>query len=181
MKRAAFLDRDGVINESLVIKGLPRPPLNIDELNIIEGVVEAINILIKYDFIPVVITNQPDVARGTNSLDEIIEIHKKISEITGIRYFYSCTHDDFNNCICRKPKPGLVLRAASELNIDVSKSFLVGDRWRDIALGQILGLESYFIDYRYSELPPKKPYIKVDSLLEAVKNVVRNLNDSKYK
>ena len=120
------------------------------------------------------------MARGTKSLDQIIEIHKRITDITGIQYFYSCTHDDFSDCICRKPKPGLVLRAVSELNIDLSKSFLVGDRWRDIALGQVLGLQSYFIDYKYSESPPKKPYIRVHSLLEAVNNVVGNLNDPRY-
>lgn len=180
MKRAAFLDRDGVINESYIVEGLPRPPSNIGELNIINGVKEAIHILAKYDFLPVVITNQPDVSRGTKSADEIIEINKRISEITGIRYFYTCTHDDFNDCICRKPKPGLVLQAARELDIDVSKSFLVGDRWRDIVLGQDLGLKTYFIDYKYLELAPKKPYIKVDSLLEAVKDVVRNLDDFQY-
>lgn len=180
MKRAAFLDRDGVINESYIVEGLPRPPLNIGELIIINGVKEAIHILAKYDFLPVVITNQPDVSRGTKSADEIIEINKRISEITGIRHFYTCTHDDFNDCICRKPRPGLVLQAARELDIDVSKSFLVGDRWRDIVLGQDLGLKTYFIDYKYLELAPKKPYIKVDSLLEAVKDVVRNLDDFQY-
>jgi len=178
MNRGAFLDRDGVINKSLVVNGKPKSPSNLNELLIIEGVVEAIEILLRFNFIPVVITNQPDIARGTNLITDVAMINKRISEITGIQNFFLCVHDDNNNCTCRKPKPGLVLQAAKELNIDISKSFIVGDRWRDIELGQFLQIDSYFIDYGYSETAPNMPYIAVDSLLGAVKNVVRNLNDT---
>jgi len=167
-KRAAFLDRDGVINKSILENGLPKPPSNIDDVIILDGVIESIEILFKNNFIPIVITNQPDVARGNKLITEINLINTRISKFTKIQHFYSCFHDDLDKCNCRKPKPGMILQATSELDIDVSKSFLVGDRWKDIEAGQKMSISSYFIDYEYPESRPKMPFTKVRSLLEAV-------------
>lgn len=167
-KRAAFLDRDGVINKSILENGLPKPPSNINDIIILDGVIESIEILFKNNFVPIVITNQPDVARGNNLITEINLINTRISELTKIQHFYSCFHDDLDKCNCRKPKPGMILQAANELDIDVSKSFLVGDRWKDIEAGQKMSISSYFIDYEYPELKPKMPFTKVCSLLDAV-------------
>ena len=167
-KRAAFLDRDGVINKSILENGLPKPPSNINDIIILDGVIESIEILFKNNYVPIVITNQPDVARGNKLITEINLINRKISKLTKIQHFYSCFHDDLDNCKCRKPKPGMILQAASELDIDVSNIFLVGDRWKDIQAGQKMSISSYFIDYKYPELRPEMPFIKVDSLLEAV-------------
>lgn len=168
LKRAAFLDRDGVINEIFIESGLPKPPLNIEDVIILDGVIEAIGILFKNNVVPIVITNQPDVARGNASLSNINLINKKISQLTKIQHFYSCFHDDLDNCKCRKPKPGMILQAVSELNLDVSKSFLVGDRCKDIEAGQKIPVSCYFIDNGYDESKPRMPFTKVDSLLEAV-------------
>jgi D-glycero-D-manno-heptose 1,7-bisphosphate phosphatase len=169
MKAAAFLDRDGVLNATIMKNGTPCPPSNISEVEILPGVQSAIDLLIQKSYLPVVITNQPDVARGCIGLAEIEVINEYIGRKIGVSRFYVCPHDDIDECSCRKPKPGLILAAAKELEIDLSKSFLVGDRWRDIEAGQALGLPSYFIEYSYSEKVPKQPFVRVTSLLNAVR------------
>ena len=168
MKKAAFLDRDGVINETLRNGNTPLPPRTIEEVLILEGVVEAIELLKTHDYLPIVISNQPDVARGTIIKSQVESINEKIRRETGVHHFYICYHDDGDDCPCRKPKTGLLLNAIEELNIEVSKSFLVGDRWRDIEAGQKAGVESYFIDSSYNEKQPNQPFRRVYSLLEAV-------------
>jgi D-glycero-D-manno-heptose 1,7-bisphosphate phosphatase len=165
---AAFLDRDGVLNASLFKGGVPCPPSDLLDVRILPGVKKAIELLHENNYLPVVITNQPDVARGKKELFEIEAINDYVRSETGVSNFYICPHDDADQCRCRKPKPGLIEIAVSKLGIDLSKSFLVGDRWRDIEAGQSLGLPSYFIDYSYNELEPKTPFIRVSSLLEAV-------------
>ena len=168
MKRAAFLDRDGVINRAILVKDIPRPPNTIQEVMILEGVSEAITLLKKHGFIPVVITNQPDVARGIIGLDTLTNINKFLGTSLGIENFYVCIHDDIDKCLCRKPATGLIERAATELNLDITNSFLVGDRWKDIEAGQKLGCTNFFIDYSYPERQPVIPFTRVSSLLEAV-------------
>ena len=176
MKRAFFLDRDGVVNKSLVVNGLPRPPREINEIEILPGVKEAINILVKFEFEIVVVTNQPDVARGNQSKTNVELINAYISEATKIQHFYTCYHDDLDRCSCRKPKPGLITLAAAQHGIDLTESYLIGDRYRDIHAGQSAGCKTFFIDYFYPEIRPKKPYIKVSSLLQAVEIVTGVLN-----
>ena len=141
---------------------------NFEELEILDGVVEAIELLKKFDIIPIVITNQPDVARKTTTVSEVNHLNSTIGTLTGISNFYTCFHDDSDLCGCRKPLPGLILRSERELEIDRESSFLVGDRWRDVEAGQSVGLKSYFIDYSYAEKRPNMPYVRVFSLLSAV-------------
>jgi D-glycero-D-manno-heptose 1,7-bisphosphate phosphatase len=169
IRKGAFLDRDGVVNATNIRGKLPIPPENVEDLIILPGVIEAVEILISTNYIPVVVTNQPDIARGKTSIEVVNQINEEIRRITKINYFYVCSHDDFSNCDCRKPKPGLIVRAMSELELDAKSSFLVGDRWKDIAAGQKLGLKSFFIDNSYPEKMPVPPFIRVHSLLEAVR------------
>jgi D-glycero-D-manno-heptose 1,7-bisphosphate phosphatase len=171
-KKAVFLDRDGVVNRSTLLDGFPHPPASIEEVTILEGVTDAIQLLKNNGFVPVVVTNQPDVARGLKLEVEVDEINSYIGRITGIDYFYTCFHDDCDSCDCRKPLPGLIFQAASELNLDVTQSFMVGDRWRDIAAGQAAGCATFFIDYSYPEKLPTEPFTKVLSLLDATKMIV---------
>ena len=168
MKRAAFLDRDGVINASIVIEGAPTPPRTPDEVVVLPGVKEAIILLQKNQIVPVVVTNQPDVARGLTTKYEVEAVNQRIREITSIEHFYVCIHDDADDCECRKPKPGLITKAVEDLNIDLSHSFLVGDRWKDVEAGLKAGVECFFIDYSYGERRPEQPFSRVTSLLEAV-------------
>jgi D-glycero-D-manno-heptose 1,7-bisphosphate phosphatase len=177
MKRAVFLDRDGVINKASISNGIPVPPNNLEEVVILAGVKEAIKMLEENNFDIVVVTNQPDVARGRVSKQSVEVINSYLGKKLGIKYFLVCYHDDLDGCDCRKPKPGLLLKAAQNLDIDLNKSFLVGDRWRDINAGQTAGCSCFYIDYKYQEKSPDSPFIKVSSLLEAVHIILENLDD----
>ena len=167
MRRAVFLDRDGVINRTMVINGVPTPPKSVEDVEILEGVIEAIQILRSHDFLPIVVTNQPDVSRGLISDEDVNAINEHVAKSTNLKYFYNCFHDDMDFCACRKPLPGLIQRAALELDLNIPRSYLVGDRWRDIAAGQAAGCQTFFIDYSYPENLPLMPYVKVESLLHA--------------
>jgi D-glycero-D-manno-heptose 1,7-bisphosphate phosphatase len=171
IRRAVFLDRDGTLNRAIIRGSKPFPPQSGDEFEILPDVPEAIHLLQQYGYVPVVVTNQPDFARGKLDLVKIEEINNLIRVKLNIEYIYTCFHDDLDECSCRKPKSGLLEMAASELNLDISESILVGDRWRDISAGQNAGCECFFIDYKYEEKQPEQPFTRVSSLLEVAKLV----------
>ena len=166
MIKAVFLDRDGVVNRALVRDGVPTPPRTLEEVEILSGVKESIFLLKQHKFELVIVTNQPDVARGLVTRDSVNQINKLLKVSLGINHFYTCFHDDSDNCDCRKPEPGLILNAAQDLALDVSRSFLIGDRWKDIAAGHRAGCECYFVDHQYTENSPTLPYTRVSSLLD---------------
>lgn len=179
MKKAVFLDRDGVINQAFLIDGFPRPPRDVSEVRILDGVIQSIAYLERAEFEVVVVTNQPDVARGLMTRESVEEIHNYLGERLGIKDFYTCFHDDIDQCECRKPKSGLLQRAAAEKGISLTKSFMVGDRWRDIAAGQSAGCRCYFVDYSYREQRPVPPFVRVLSLLDATLEITGVRNESK--
>jgi len=172
VKRAVFLDRDGVVNVAYTRKGKPYPPRDLNQLIILAGVKESVRSLTQFGFVVVVITNQPDISNGASSYDKVNLIHKEIASVTGIEYFYVCPHMDTDDCPCRKPKPGLLLQASRELNLDLSKSYVIGDRWRDIGAGQSAGCRNFFIDYCYSEKRPIEPFTPVLSLSHATELIL---------
>jgi D-glycero-D-manno-heptose 1,7-bisphosphate phosphatase len=176
MKRAVFLDRDGVLNRPTLVNGVPKPPKSVDEIEILDGVVEAIKKLKFYNLVPVVVTNQPDVARGYITQTQVEAINHQIGVSTGIECFYTCFHDDQDRCNCRKPLPGLLFLASRELDLSIHESFMVGDRWRDISAGQAAGCKTFFIDYSYPEKRPEMPYARVSSMLEAVDSLIGELH-----
>ncbi|CAM8379137.1 HisB Histidinol phosphatase and related phosphatases [Candidatus Methylopumilus universalis] len=173
MLKAVFLDRDGVINKASVIDGKPYPPRNLDELELIPGVDQAILQLRDRGYFCIVVTNQPDVARGKTSKETVESINQFLIRHLAIHEIISCYHDEHENCGCRKPKPGSLLKAALKYNIDLNKSFMVGDRWRDIEAGQNAGCKTFFIDYQYNEKQPQNPTYTVASLTDAV-NIILN-------
>lgn len=174
MKKAVFLDRDGVLNSSLIKNGIPSPPKKIEEIVIMDGALKALLILKSHEYLPIIVTNQPDVARGTMSILEVTEVNEFIGAFLGIEYIFTCFHDDDDKCGCRKPLPGMLVSAAEKLDIDLKNSFMVGDRWRDIGAGNAAGCRSYFIDHSYDERKPDSPYIKVDSLLSAAELITES-------
>ena len=167
MRRAVFLDRDGVINESVVRDGKPYPPESSAEMRIIAGVPESLASLRNAGFLNIVVSNQPDVATGRQSVAIVEAMHRRLREELPLDDIRVCYHRDADGCECRKPKPGMLLQAARELGIDLAKSYMVGDRWRDVAAGQAAGCASFFVDYGYREKHPEPPYIAVKSLAEA--------------
>lgn len=169
MRPAVFLDRDGVINKAILKNGHPLSPRKLEQLEIIEGVKESIELFRKIGLVVVVVTNQPDLASGFVTQGQLLEMHKVISLSTGIDHFYFCGHNNTHKCACRKPKPGMLLKAASDLGLILENSFLVGDRWKDISAGQQVGCSCFFIDYDYKESKPSPPFNTVNSLLEAAR------------
>jgi D-glycero-D-manno-heptose 1,7-bisphosphate phosphatase len=168
MKRpAVFLDRDGVINRIQLRDGVPRPPASVEDLEVLPGVAEALSALRAAGFALVVVTNQPDVARGSTTRESVAEIHDRITRELCVDAILTCFHDDGDDCACRKPRPGLLLRAARELDLDVSSSFMVGDRWRDLEAGARAGCRTFYIDAGYEEPTPAAYDYRVASLHEA--------------
>lgn len=167
MKRAVFLDRDGVINRAAVRDGKPYPPDSLNDLEILPGVPEALSRLRAAGFVNVIVTNQPDVATGKQRREVVEAIHEFLLSHLPLDAVKVCYHVDTDNCACRKPRPGMLLEAASELGIDLAASFMVGDRWRDVAAGQTAGCKCFFLDCGYEEKRPGNPYVAVKSLSEA--------------
>src|ERR1700733_7593441 len=135
-RRAVFLDRDGVINRAIVRDGKPYPPRNLTELRILPGVREACQSMRELGYLLILVTNQPDIGRGTADAQEVSAMHDHLRRYLRLDDVKLCPHDDAAQCECRKPKPGLLLEAAREWNIDLSASYFVGDRWRDIEAAQ---------------------------------------------
>ena len=178
MKRAVFLDRDGVINKAFVIDGVPTPPKSLASVEVLVGVKEAVSLLRESNFVVVIVTNQPDVGRGVVSQKSVTAINSFLEYELGIEHSYTCFHDDLQGCNCRKPKPGLLQNAARDLRLDLQRSFMVGDRWKDIAAGQAAGCNCFFIDYQYAEKSPVLPFMKVSSLIEATRIILENSDDN---
>lgn len=148
---AVFLDRDGVINRAVVREGRPYPPLCVEDVEILPGSIISLARLAAFGYILIAITNQPDVARGVQPVEQVNAINTLIQSRLPLREIFVCFHDDRDHCDCRKPKPGLILQAAEKYGIDLSQSWMVGDRWKDIAAGQAAGLKTIFVDYQYAE------------------------------
>ena len=172
VRRAIFLDRDGVINRAIVRDGKPYPPADADQVEVLPGVAAALYRLKAAGYLLIVVTNQPDVARGTQSRAAVEAIHARLASALPIDDFRACYHDDGDTCDCRKPKPGLMLAAAREHGIDLGASVIVGDRWRDIEAGRRAGCHTVFVDYGYAEPMPEKPDLVVASLTEATSWIV---------
>lgn len=167
-RRAVFLDRDGVINRAIVRDGKPYPPHHIDDLEVLPGVPEALARLRLAGFYLVVVTNQPDVARGTQRREVIDAMHASLAAALPIDEFRVCDHDDSDDCVCRKPKPGMLEAAARDADLNLSDSVMVGDRWRDVEAGRRAGCRTVFVDRQYAEVRPDRPDVTVGSLPEAV-------------
>lgn len=148
---AVFLDRDGIINRAMVRDGKPYPPARLDDLEILAGSVTSLSRLADFGYILIGVTNQPDVARGTQSREMVESFNALIQSRLPVREIFVCYHDNADHCDCRKPKPGLILQAADKYELDLSSSWMVGDRWKDIAAGQAVGLKTIFVDYHYAE------------------------------
>lgn len=173
MKRAIFLDRDGVINRAVVRDGRPYPPSSVAETIILPGVDEALVALHDAGYLLIVVTNQPDVARGATSRAAVEAINHYLNTHLTLDEFRTCYHDSADGCECRKPRPGSLLSAALQYSIDLTRSYMVGDRWRDIEAGTRAGCKTIFVDYGYDEKQPDVPDFTVTSLLEASKIILR--------
>lgn len=171
--KAVFLDRDGVLNESIVKNGKPFPPDSVKELIIPKNLKENLEILKKNNFLLIMITNQPDVARGTKNKEDVEEINNYLKQHLKLDDVYCCFHDDIDNCDCRKPKDGMIKMATKKWNINTAKSFLVGDRWKDIKCGMNAGLKTFLLEKNYDEIRVE-PDFTVSNFNEIIIIIINN-------
>jgi D-glycero-D-manno-heptose 1,7-bisphosphate phosphatase len=172
-----FLDRDGVLNEAIVRNGKPCPPRDLSELVITFGARAALDALKHEGFSLVVVTNQPDVARSKARRAEIDNINAHLAALLPLDAIEVCEHDDIDQCDCRKPKPGMLLRARQKFGLNLKRSFMVGDRWRDIEAGRRVGCCTVLIGDGYGEPFPCAPTIKLPSLPRAAAWIIQNARD----
>ena len=125
--RAVFLDRDGVLNKVTVRNGKHYPPNTIDEFALLPGVENACRLLKEAQYLLIVITNQPDIARGKKSVKAVNEINKFLQQKLRLDDVRVCPHVNADACHCRKPKPGHLFDAAPDFDIDLSRSIMAGD------------------------------------------------------
>jgi len=166
--KAVFLDRDGVLNQAVVRNGKPYPPASAAELVLAPDAKAALVELKEQGFLLLVVTNQPDVAKGITTPAAVEEINRKLVSELPVDDVFVCYHQDSDHCDCRKPKPGMILEGACKHDVDLAESFMVGDRWRDVEAGQNAGCRTVLIDGGYTEREPVRPAdTRVHSLKEA--------------
>ena len=170
MRRAVFLDRDGVINRGVVHGARSFSPMSLDEFEILPGVPEALGKLRQAGFVLVVCTNQPDVRRRNTKRENVDAIHESMRRQLPLDEIRVCFHDDADRCACRKPQPGLLIAAAVDHEIQLGESFMIGDRWRDVGAGKAAGCHTVLVnrfpeplqvtpDVEFSDLPTAADWI----------------------
>jgi len=171
---AVFLDRDGILNNAVLRDGKPYPPKGLEEVRIMPGVYEGLAALKKDGYQLIVVTNQPDVARGRVTRESVEEINSHLMSKLPLDDIKVCYHDNADKCDCRKPKPGNILLAAKERGIDLRRSFLIGDRWSDVEAGRQAGCRTIFIDSGYAEKMPEAPDFIAQDFTQAVEYILQS-------
>ena len=177
-RRAVFLDRDGVINRVVVRNGMPYPPSGVEQFELYEDVWDGCARLKAANFVLVVITNQPDVGRDTQSRETVEAMNLKMKSalplLDRIEVCYHAGERYGQPCDCRKPRPGLILHATAELSIDPKTSYVIGDRWRDVDCARAAGCRAIFIQRGYKESLREAPDFTVVNFNDAVTAVLRD-------
>jgi D-glycero-D-manno-heptose 1,7-bisphosphate phosphatase len=173
MPRAVFLDRDGVLNRCFVRSGVPHPPQTLAEIGIEAGVPEALAKLKGAGYLLLVVTNQPDVARGNQTREVVESINQQLRDQFPIDDVAVCYHDNADNCACRKPKPGMLTTLAKKWHVDLHHSFMVGDRSGDIHAGESAGVRTFLVDRPYSKGDTCRPDFRVRDLAHAAEIILQ--------
>ncbi len=170
--QAVFFDRDGVLNRVSVKDGKPWSPRKVSNFCLFEGVSGAVQSIKDLNLLSIVVTNQPDIARGLLDIQELNRMHELLRELVPIDDIFVCIHDDIDKCWCRKPKMGLLLEAAEKWSIDLERSYLVGDTWRDIEVGTKAGCQTILIDRVYnSGLESNFRVVTLEEVVRVVRDV----------
>ena len=177
---AVFLDRDGTLNVQGVRGGLPYSPQSLEEFRLFPEAPDACARLASAGYVLVVATNQPDVGRGRQTQSVVEAMHARLRQLipqiarVEVCYAPGTSHaPELPPDSRRKPEPGMLLDAARELELDLTRSWMVGDRWRDIECGRRAGVRTVFIDFGYAEELPAPPDFAVRSIAEAAEVILR--------
>lgn len=162
INKAVFLDRDGILTTDAL------PPKSPQKIKLNPIIPEFLDYLAGEGFLIFCVSNQPDVARGTLSKEQVQEINDILwVKFPKILKFDYCPHDDPNGCVCRKPKPGMLIALAKEYEVDLAKSWMVGDRWRDVGAGQNAGCKTILVGLHNDQ--PCTPDFHVKNIKEIIK------------
>jgi D-glycero-D-manno-heptose 1,7-bisphosphate phosphatase len=176
LARAVFLDRDGTINRAVVRNGKPYAPDTVDQLELLPGAEPAVVSLKAAGYLVIVVTNQPDVGAGCQRREVVEAMHAKLRHLLPIDEVRVCYHVDDDGCDCRKPAPGMILGAATSWRINLTASYMIGDRWRDIEAGRAAGCRTILIRNEYDERQSDPSDATVDSLGAAAQFILTNSN-----
>lgn len=179
MQKCVFLDRDGVLNHTKVRHGKPFAPTSFDDFELYDDVDVSLELLKSLGFLLIVITNQPDVGNQKVGRDVVEAMHEYVLSRTPVDAVFACFHAQDEGCSCRKPKPGLLYAASFQHFVMPSISYMVGDRYSDIAAGNGFGCRSILIDRSYREPPMASPWKTVKNLTKAAEKIVEN--EAKHK
>jgi len=172
ISRAIFIDRDGVLVIPEFREGRSFAPRNLHDFRIYPGAAESARRLKEAGYTLVVVTNQPDVGNGLVDRSVVEKMHEKLLAAMPIDAIEVCYHTNADDCDCRKPKPGMLLRAAERMGLDCSRSLMVGDRWSDVEAAKAAGCKSVFIDLNYRDRRPEQPDFVVSSFTQAVELIL---------
>lgn len=173
-EKAVFLDRDGVINKVILREGKPFSPRRLDQYVLNDGIRETVHQLKGNGFRIIVVSNQPDLARGEITEDILDSMTERLKSEIQIDDIYICPHDDHHNCSCRKPRPGMLLQAAQKWDIDLTESFLIGDTWKDMEAGKAAGCKTILLNTPYNQ--DVQCNFRVKSLPEAADLIIQTYN-----
>lgn len=151
----------------MVCEGKPYPPQRLEDFQILPGVAEALWSLRRAGFLLIVATNQPDIGRGVQRREVVEAMHRILYRRLPVDDIKVCYDTENSGCTCYKPKPGMLLDAATEYGIDLTGSYMVGDRWRDVGAGKAAGCCTIFIDRHYNEPLLDLPDLVCSDLSEA--------------
>ena len=169
MNQAIFFDRDGVLNELISRDDGYFSPRELHHFNIRKGIVETLKKLKDDGYLNIVVSNQPDISRGLLSIDELEKMTKKLNDELMIDDVLYCIHDDLDYCRCRKPKPGLILKAAEKWNIDLTRSFLIGDTSKDIEAAINANINYFLLENNFNMDEPYGNRIKeIDDIFSLI-------------
>ena len=172
-RRAAFLDRDGVLVTTLVRDNRAFAPVSLDEFRMEPDAGVQVARLAQAGLLPIVVTNQPEVARGIIPAAVLDEMHERLRRAVPVEDIFVCAHDGPDGCGCRKPQPGMLEAAAAKWGIDLARSFMVGDRWSDVEAGRAAGCYTVLIERPYSGAA--SPCARASDLATAVDAVLARL------
>lgn len=168
---AVFLDRDGVLNEIVPRDGQPASPRALADLALVPDL-DAVSRLSDAGFLLFIVTNQPDIARGHITADLMERIIAAIRARVDIDDVRVCPHEDADECECRKPRPGMLLDLARHWHLDLRRSWMIGDMWRDMDAGRAAGCRTVLIRRDYNR--DAAGDYEVDTLAEAVERVLEH-------